>query len=101
MGIVRTTVGNILPERWCKSKSNSNSIWGTVFGSLAAGMIVAIIQYIIAWNDYKQTEKLKELRLIEVLLNRAKRISRGDPVSLLYNKNLTYSNKVTMIVVAE
>lgn len=52
---------------------NSNSIWGTVFGSLAAGMIVAIIQYIIAWNDYKQTEKLKELRLIEVLLNRAKR----------------------------
>ena len=23
MGIVRTTVGNILPERWCKSKSVS------------------------------------------------------------------------------
>lgn len=57
---------------------NSNSIWGTVIGSLAAGMIVAIIQFIIAWNDYKQTEKYKELRLIEVLLNRAKRNKYED-----------------------
>lgn len=52
---------------------NPSSIWGALFGSLVAGLIVAIIQYLIAWQDYKQTEKLKELRLIEVLYNRATR----------------------------
>lgn len=50
-----------------------NSKWGVLFGSIASGLIVAIIQFIIAWQDYKQTEKVMELRLIEVLINRAKR----------------------------
>jgi len=45
----------------------------SLFGSLAAGMIVAIVQFIIAWQDYKQTEKLKKLKLIEVMYNRALR----------------------------
>ena len=44
-----------------------------IFGSLFAGLIVAIIQFIIAWQDYNQTEKLKELELIEVLYNRDSR----------------------------
>lgn len=45
----------------------------TILGSLLAGLIVAIIQFIIAWQDYKQTDKLKELELIEVLYNRDNR----------------------------
>ena len=50
-----------------------DSKWGTLFGSLAAGMIVAIIQYAISWQDYRQTEKLKKLQLLEVLFNRDSR----------------------------
>ena len=45
----------------------------TILGSLLAGLIVAIVQFIIAWQDYKQTDKLKELELIEVLYNRDNR----------------------------
>lgn len=47
--------------------------WGSILGSLAAGLIVAIIQLIIAWQDYKHNEKLKELKLIEIMYNRASR----------------------------
>jgi len=39
-------------------------------GSLAAGLIVAIIQFIISWQDYVQIEKLKELELIKVMYDR-------------------------------
>lgn len=52
---------------------NPNSKWTGLFGGLAAGMIVAIIQFLMAWQDFKQTEKLKKLQLIEVLYNRASR----------------------------
>lgn len=52
---------------------NPSSLWGALFGILAAGLVVAIIQYLIAWQDYKQTEKLKKLKLKEVLYNRATR----------------------------
>lgn len=44
-----------------------------ILGSLFAGLIVAIIQFVIAWQDYNQVEKLKELELIEVLYNRDNR----------------------------
>lgn len=44
-----------------------------ILGSLFAGLIVAIIQFFISWQDYKQTEKLKELELIRVLYNRDSR----------------------------
>ena len=49
------------------------SKWGGFCGSLAAGMVVALIQFIIAWQDFKETEKLKKLRLKEILYNRATR----------------------------
>jgi len=49
---------------------NPSGLWGALFGSFAAGLIVAIIQYLIAWQDYIQTEKLKKLKLKEVLYNR-------------------------------
>lgn len=52
--------------------SNNTKAWA-ILGSLFAGIIVAIIQFIISWQDYKQTEKLKELELIEVLYNRDSR----------------------------
>ena len=42
-----------------------------MFGSLAAGLVVAFIQFLISWQDYKQSEKLQELKLKEVLYNRA------------------------------
>lgn len=44
-----------------------------ILGSLGAGMLVAIIQFIIAWQEYQSTEKLKRLQVKEVLLNRDKR----------------------------
>ena len=50
---------------------NPSNLLGALFGSLAAGLVVAIIQYLIAWQDYIQTEKLKKLKLKEVLYNRA------------------------------
>ena len=49
-----------------------------LFGSLFAGIIVAIIQFIIAWQDYTQTEKLKELELIKVLYDRDDRTFYED-----------------------
>jgi len=41
-----------------------------ILGSLIAGLMVAMIQFGMAWQDYKQTEKLKELELIKVLYDR-------------------------------
>ena len=58
--------------------SNENEKVSAILGSLFAGLIVAIIQFIIAWQDYRQTEKLKELELIEVLYNRDNRTSYED-----------------------
>ena len=52
---------------------NPSGLCGALFGSFAAGLIVAIIQYLIAWQDYIQTEKLKKLKLKEVLYNRTTR----------------------------
>ena len=56
---------------WFTKTSSVNA--GVILGSLCAGLIVAIIQFIIAWQDYRQTEKLKELQLIKILLDRDKR----------------------------
>lgn len=61
--------------------------WGAFLGSLAAGLIVAIIQFLIAWQDYVQTNKLKELKLIEVLYNRASRNKYADYIKNC-NRNL-------------
>lgn len=36
-------------------------------------MVVAIVQFLIGWQDYASTEKLKSLQIKEVLLNRDKR----------------------------
>lgn len=57
---------------------NTDSLCGVIFGGLASGLIVAIIQFIIAWQDYKQTEILKELKLIKVMYNRASREQYED-----------------------
>ena len=48
-----------------------SSMWGALLGSLAAGLLVALIQYIIVWRDYAESEKLKELKLVEVLYSRS------------------------------
>lgn len=50
---------------------NSGNLWGAVFGSLIAGILVAIIQFLISWQEYQETEKLKELKLLEVLYDRS------------------------------
>lgn len=38
-----------------------------ILGSMCAGVIVAIIQFIIAWEDYKQTEMISKLKVKEIL----------------------------------
>lgn len=54
---------------WFYFVSDKNRL-SAILGSLVAGLIVAIIQFIIAWQDYQETEKLKKLKLIEILYNR-------------------------------
>lgn len=54
---------------WLSSNEPNGKI-ASISGSLAAGLFVAIIQFIISWRDYKQTEKLSELKLIEILYRR-------------------------------
>jgi len=51
-----------------------NRIVLSIFGSLVAGLIVAIIQFVIAWQDYNETEKLSRLELIEIMYNRDDRV---------------------------
>lgn len=58
--------------------NDPGTMWGAIFGSMIAGIIVAIIQYCIAWQDYNQTEKLKELKLVEVLYNRRTKEQYGE-----------------------
>lgn len=41
--------------------------------SLAAGLVVAIIQLIIAWRDYSKNEELRKLKLLEILYDRDSR----------------------------
>jgi len=54
-------------------KTDNEKLW-SLFGSLVAGLIVAIIQFTIALQDYIQNEKLKELELIKVMYDRDDRI---------------------------
>ena len=70
-------------------QSSPGRLWGPLFGSLAAGLVVAIIQYLIAWQDYKQTEILKKLKLKEILYNRAKRCQ--------YEEYIRNSNRKTAV----
>ena len=42
-------------------------------GSLAAGMLVAIVQLFIAWYDYYKNEQLRKIELLEILYDRDSR----------------------------
>ena len=42
-------------------------------GSLAAGMLVAIVQMFVAWYDYYKNEQLRKIELIEILYDRDSR----------------------------
>lgn len=66
---------------------NLDARWCAILGSLVAGLIVAIIQFLIAWQDYVQSDKLKELKLIEILYNRASRNKYADYIKSC-NRNL-------------
>lgn len=66
---------------WIWYKNSDDAKVSTILGSLFAGLIVAIIQFFIAWQDYKQTEKLKELELIKVLYNRDSRTFYEEYIS--------------------
>lgn len=58
---------------FCLSK-NPNSKIISLLSSLSAGLAVAIIQFIISWHDFEQTEKLSNLELIDILYNRDSRV---------------------------
>lgn len=57
---------------------NPGNLWGAFFGSLSAGLLVAILQFVISWQTYSEMEKLKKLKLIEILYNRADRNKYAD-----------------------
>ena len=42
-------------------------------GSLAAGMLVALVQLFIAWYDYYKNEQLRKIELLEILYDRDSR----------------------------
>lgn len=44
-----------------------------LFGNLAVGLLVAIIQLVIAWKDYAKNSELRKLELIEILYDRDSR----------------------------
>jgi len=58
---------------WIWYENSDDTKISAILGSLFAGLIVVIIQLFIAWQDYIQTDKLKELELIEVLYSRDNR----------------------------
>ena len=51
--------------------TTANGRLTAILGSLFAGLIVAIIQFLIAWQDYRETEKITKLKLMGILYNRA------------------------------
>lgn len=57
----------------CFSIDDPSNRWCTISGGLAAGLTVAIIQFVIAWQDYKQTDKLSKLELLDILYRRDNR----------------------------
>lgn len=73
--LVVTTI--IMLYAYCSMDNLSNK-WGALIGSLAAGLIVAIFQFLISWQDYAQTDKLRKLKLIEILYNRSARDKYAD-----------------------
>lgn len=56
---------------WYSKAENDKLL--AILGSLGAGIIVTTIQFIIAWQEYQSSEKLKSLQVIEVLIDRDKR----------------------------
>lgn len=62
---------SIIALIWYLTASDTKLL--AILGSLIAGIVVAIIQFLIAWQDYFATEKLKNLQIKEVLLDRDKR----------------------------
>ena len=59
---------------WKWYTMNTTSPVGAILSSIIAGLIVALIQLGLSWWDYKMTQKIEKLRLIEILYDRDDRI---------------------------
>ena len=68
---------------WKCYSVNPTTPSGVVLGSLIAGLIVALIQFLLSWWDYEMTKKVEDLRLIEILYDRDNR----DYYANLINKS--------------
>lgn len=68
-------------------KYDVKTICGTIMGSLCAGIIVAIIQLIIAYQDYQAMDKLKTLYLQDIMFDRDHRSLYADIIKNI-NKDL-------------
>lgn len=51
---------------------------GALLGSLAAGLVVAVLQLFIAWYDYAKNAELRKLELKEILYDRDSRAKYED-----------------------
>lgn len=58
--------------------NNSSTKTGLLAGSLAAGLVVALIQWIISWKEYSLIEKIEDLELVKILYNRDDRTYYED-----------------------
>lgn len=46
------------------------TFWGALIGSIAAGLVVAVVQLLVDWQDQKELDKLKDLYLKKIMYNR-------------------------------
>lgn len=61
--------------------TETGSKWGAVVGSLFAGLVVAIIQLIVSYQDYTRNEAFRKLRLLEIFDTRNERDVYGKYLS--------------------
>lgn len=52
-----------------------------ILGGLTAGLLVAVVQMLMAWDSYASSEKLKRIQIKEALLTRSDKAYYGDFIS--------------------
>jgi hypothetical protein len=57
---------------------STNPKWDAIFAGLATGLFVALIQYLLNWNEHSDIEAVKKLGIIKILPHRDDRMYYGE-----------------------
>lgn len=60
--------------------------WSTVISGLLTGFIIALFQAFLSWYEFKKIDKLKDLKIIEILPNREDSVYYGKLISRSTNE---------------